>query len=190
MITWKRISPEDLEKIYPHIPEDFALGEYAPKGFMVQMLRAGLMEGFLFFQDGAACGYAFCQFGFQRRVVLLSLLAVFPEYRGRGLGGEILRLLGEQYRDWNGIYAEVEKPEYAEDAEEKKLRRHRIGFYERAGFVRGQVETNYSIWDVPYTIMILPLKQDAGLLDRDTQTAFHDIYDKVLGQENQHRMVF
>lgn len=189
-MEWKKAEIKDLKRIYPRIPQDFAVNEYPQQEFMEQMMEQGLMEGMIFSRNGKECGYAFYQFGTKYRVVLLSLLAVFAEYRGTGAGQEILSLLKEIFQDWNGLYAEVEKPEFGENEQEKDLRTRRIRFYERSGFVQGIRENHYVMWGVPYRIMILPLKKPVSWLDDCTRPAFHDIYDKILAAKNAHRMVF
>ena len=63
--------------------------------------------------------------------MLIDYLGVTAARRNGGLGGEILRLLQEKFRDWEGILVESEAPE---GGPEDALRRRRLGFYQRNGF--------------------------------------------------------
>ena len=63
--------------------------------------------------------------------VLLDYLAM--EERGHGAGSACLALLKNEYPQ--GIVAEVEAVDPGLDAETAALRRRRIGFYQRAGFI-------------------------------------------------------
>jgi len=76
--------------------------------------------------------------------VLLSLMAVFPEFRGQGAGTAFLKALQSMYDYKQAIIGEVERPELASNSKEMKLRSERIKFYKKVGF--------YSIPDVEYTI--------------------------------------
>lgn len=57
--------------------------------------------------------------------LFLEHFAVFPKYRGRGLGARLLSLLSEKAK--KRICLEVEPPE-------TEIARRRIAFYERSGF--------------------------------------------------------
>ena len=87
--------------------------------------------GWYLMADGKAAGYAFMLRHPAAPYVLLDYLAM--EERGHGAGSACLALLKNEYPQ--GIVAEVEAIDPGLDAETAALRRRRIGFYQRAGFI-------------------------------------------------------
>jgi ribosomal protein S18 acetylase RimI-like enzyme len=71
-------------------------------------------------------------------MVLVDYLAVLPEARSRGIGGEVLRQIAEKYPD-KRIFLEIESPE--ESAPNNAQRLKRKSFYLRNGLS----ETNIHI---------------------------------------------
>lgn len=88
--------------------------------------------------------------------VLISLLAVFHEYRGQGIGSESMKELRVMYENKQAIIVEVERPDFSQTPEECDSRKRRIEFYEKAGFYLIP-NIDYSIWDVPMHLMAMPL---------------------------------
>lgn len=56
-------------------------------------------------------GYALLWEAPQRKYVLIDYLGVTAARRNGGLGAELLRLLREKFRSWDGIIVESEAPE-------------------------------------------------------------------------------
>ena len=82
---------------------------------------------------------------------LLDYLGTLPGERDRGLGGRLLDLLAEHYRDFRGIYGEAEAPENGDPAGES-LRRRRLNFYLRNGFRYGGYDC--ALFGVHYQTLI------------------------------------
>ena len=143
----------ELESVYQKIIKDFEEGEYSPLDVLHRQIESGVQEGLIFCEDETDVGYAICAANNETGYLLLSLMAINKECRGRKIGGELLIQLRDYFADKNGIIVEVERPQDAQNQSEKKVRESRIGFYERVGFrfVNG---INYVIWDVPMHLMI------------------------------------
>lgn len=63
--------------------------------------------------------------------VLLDYLGVTAARRNGGLGAELLRLLREKFRSWDGIIVESEAPE---GGQSDGIRQRRMNFYRRNGY--------------------------------------------------------
>jgi GNAT superfamily N-acetyltransferase len=182
----RAILPSDFKRIYKKIKRDFAPGEYAPYTVLYKQLKKGIQQGFLLYAGGDEAAYAVCAAGHPNGFVLVSLLAVYPEYRGRGFGTEFIRELKKIYTDKKGVIVEVEKPEDAKDEDEKTRREKRIAFYRKAGFeqIPG---IEYSIWTVPMHLMVFP----GGILSpREAGAVMHEIYLELMGKHFIHMMKF
>jgi GNAT superfamily N-acetyltransferase len=85
------IPPSGLKRIYKKIKKDFAPGEYAPYTVLYKKLKKGIQQGFLLYAGAEETAYAVCAGGNPNGFVLISLLAVYPEYRGKGIGTRFIR---------------------------------------------------------------------------------------------------
>lgn len=177
----------EFKEIYSRIRRDFKSGEYAPYGILLQQLKKGVQQGLILRAGEQDAAYAVCAAGHENGYVLLSLMAVYEELRGEGLGTVFLGELKKIYADKNGIIIEVEKPETAAIPEEKVARQKRIGFYQKAGFhlVNG---VNYAIWDVPMHLMVLPLQASYEVIVKDIRQIMYDIYLQLMGERYIHKM--
>jgi GNAT superfamily N-acetyltransferase len=118
--------------VVPHFRPD----ELSPERELAEYLRAGKARA-LVARTGqdAVAGGAYCDWFAGSRVLLLSYLAVLPDYRDLGIGA---LLLGAVRGEWAAdlrpllIVAEVEDPRFYHDAAFGDPSR-RARFYERAG---------------------------------------------------------
>ena len=180
------ILPSAFKRIYKKIKKDFAPEEYAPYRVLYKQLKKGIQQGYLLFADGREAAYAVCAAAHPNGFVLISLLAVYPEYRGSGFGTEFIREIKEIYADKKGVIVEVEKPENAKDEAETINRENRIAFYRKAGFhmVPGIA---YSIWTVPMHLMVFCAENETpGEIGR----VMHEIYLELMGRRLIHMMKF
>lgn len=156
-----------LRVLYPKLRRDFHPGERIPKRFLRRALRRGAYDLFLL-GDGAGKtpGYALVNPRSLYGYALLLYIGVDPEVRDRGFGGALLRLLAEQYRDRQGMLAELTHI----SGEEADLERRRT-FYRRAGFL--DVPCRYNLFGLDCDLMCLGLsgtaeiRQIAPLVIRD-----------------------
>ena len=183
------ITVDNFDAVYQRIGRDFPDNEHPPYEAMRARTQRGVSEGFLFRADGADCAYVFTVAEPEQNTVLLYLLAVFEEYRGSGIGGRLMKALGDHFGRSAGILIEVEKPELARSEKERVTRARRIAFYERAGYQRVQGLAFYSIWGVPYHIMALPRSRTMEELTKGAPRALRDAYIKLIGEENIHQLI-
>lgn len=177
----------ELKNIYNRIEQDFAEGEYPPYDKLYKQLEAGMQRGTIFTDEGRDVAYSICAES-ETGYVLLSLLAVYPEYRGKGYGSAFLENLKNVYSDKNGIIVEVEKPEDV-SGQEKAIREKRINFYQKSGFsiILG---IEYSIWDVPMHLMALPLNSGISEIADNMGQIIYDIYLMLLGKRFIYKLEF
>jgi GNAT superfamily N-acetyltransferase len=178
----------DFGYIYDHIEKDFAEGEYPPYDVLYKHLEDGVQKGLILFDGNRKAAYSICAEG-KTNYVLVSLLAVYPEYRGRGIGTKFLEELKGLYAEKRGIIVEVEKPEAATNPEEKRIRMKRIEFYKKAGFYLISA-IDYSIWDIPMHLMALPCKASKEEINESLGKTIYDIYLTLMGKRFINKMQF
>jgi len=186
----RSMQSNEIRTFFRYIQRDFSPGEYPPYAVLYQQLQSGIQEGLVLssYQDGDFA-YSICAAGHANKYVLVSLLAVFPECRSKGIGSEFMKLMIERYRSKQALLIEVEKPESSPTPEERNIRSRRISFYERAGFhlVPG---IEYSIWGVPMHLMILPLQASREEAEGEIGRAMYQIYLELMGERYIHKMQF
>ncbi|ACL77285.1 GNAT family N-acetyltransferase [Ruminiclostridium cellulolyticum] len=187
------INLQELRDLYFNIENDFAPGEYPPYDTLYKQLEKGIQKGFMLVKEGIDVAYSVCTGDSTNSFVLISLLAVYKGYRGKGFGTEFLKMFKSRYCCETSVIVEVEKPEDAVDQKERNIREKRIRFYEKAGF-RLLPDIVYAIWDIPMYLMILPMENKTidgnsiNIVNKEVEKAMSDIYLKLLGEKFFHKM--
>ncbi|MDF2987764.1 MAG: hypothetical protein K0R50_3274 [Eubacterium sp.] len=187
--TVRTLELNELVDIYNRITQDFAEGEYPPFDKLYYQLENKIQKGWVLVCDGVDVAYSICAEGEENNCVLISFIAVYREYRGKGFGTAFIEKLANWYSDSNGIIVEVEKVEDAGDDEDRRTREKRIEFYKKSGF-RLVTGISYSIWHVPMHLMVLPCKAPLEKINEDIGNIIYDIYFALLGKQYIHKMEF
>ena len=110
----QKLSPDQVRRIYnERMLVDFPDNERKPLTMILKALSQGSYECLGLFDDQRLVGYTFLVKG--ENDYLVDYLAVYPEQRNKGVGGELLHLLKEGLRDADNIVIEVEDPDNAEE---------------------------------------------------------------------------
>jgi ribosomal protein S18 acetylase RimI-like enzyme len=179
----------ELGSIYTRIERDFAAGEYAPLNVLNKHVQEGIQVGFVLCKGTINLAYSFCASNCANGYVLITLLAVFQEYRGQGIGTIFLKEMKNIYNNKQALLVEVEQPNQSSTLDERDDRLRRIAFYEKAGFFLIK-ELNYSIWDIPMYLMALPLKATDEIINRQIKLIMYQIYFELLGKRFINKMKF
>jgi len=186
-MTVNVIEPDELKRIYEHIKKDFPKNEYPPYKILYKQLKKGIQKGFVLLYDGNEVAYSICTQDKNSGFVLISLFAVYEEFRGKGIGSIFIEELKKIYSESSGIIVEVEKSETSQSIEEKAIREKRIAFYQRAGFNKID-NIDYSIWDVPMHLMVYSERFDKEYIKKHIDKIMYDIYLNLLGRLFIHKM--
>lgn len=167
---------DELENIFKDIVDQFEEGEYPPYEILYSQLDRGAQVGWIMERDGVSTGYVICADGSKSGYVLISLLGVYKNYQSEGIGLKTLEALKQHYKDKKGLIVEVERPKDALNDIDLEVRRRRIRFYERAGFVLND-SLEYEIWNVPMHLMVCPFSKVDTLHYKTLET----LTDEMLG---------
>ncbi len=115
-----------------HMCRDFPQDELKPWEITKSLYERGIYDFLEAYSDGKLVGYAWMVTP-DGQTALIDYLAVLPQYRGTGIGSEILKCLCERYRrQGKQLILESEHPDGAPDP---SLAVRRLGFYARSGFL-------------------------------------------------------
>ncbi|MDO4326839.1 MAG: N-acetyltransferase [bacterium] len=135
MLTVEKLTLSQMEEVYhTDMEKDFPESELKPFAQIAELFEQGNYEGYGFFEHGTRMAYAFFSKGNLGNYVLLDYLAVCGHCRSKGYGSQILPLLQETMKAYDGILGEVETPEFGHDETEKAVRERRMRYYHRFGF--------------------------------------------------------
>ena len=185
----RRMDITELKEFYYRIEQDFPVGEYAPYDIVFDHVQSGMQEGMVFCEGKEDLAYSICTVNNSNGYVLVSLLAVYPEYRGNGVGSAFIHTLGKKYEQKQAIIVEVERPSLSPSVNEQDCRQRRIEFYKKLGFYLIP-EVEYTIWDVPMHLMALPIIASKEIINQDISRIMHQIYYPLLGEQFIHKMIF
>lgn len=131
-LTLRELTLAELADLHAtELHEAFPPEELKPFAAMATLVRRGAYHPLGAWEGERMVGYALLWTGPSAPYVLVDYLGVTAARRGEGLGGEILRLLRERFRGWDGILVESEAPQ---GGEKDALQRRRLAFYGRCGF--------------------------------------------------------
>lgn len=148
----------EAEQIYQdYIAADFPPAERQPLTIFIRMLRDSATDMYLWETEGQPAAYVVVRE--RDGYVLLQYFAVLKRLRGKGTGTGLLRQLNTLYGDKKGILLEVEHTGYAGNQEDLMVRRKRIAFYERCGYICLE-DFDLALFGVHYQVMVLPIGEN------------------------------
>ena len=131
------VTGKALEDWYDReLSEAFPPNERKPLPDIRALMDAGRYEVWGLFDGDTMLGYATLWMEpTDKSCILLDYLGVTAARRNGGLGQKIVRMLAEQMEGKSLLLIEAERPVEGGDPAENNLRRRRLAFYERCGFV-------------------------------------------------------
>lgn len=131
------ITGKALEDWYVReLSEAFPPNERKPLPDIRGLMAAGRYEVWGLFDGEMLLGYATLWMEpADKSCILLDYLGVTAARRNGGLGQQIVRMLAEQMEGKSLLLIEAERPVEGYDPAENDIRRRRLAFYERCGFV-------------------------------------------------------
>ena len=144
------LTKEQVKKVYyERMKADFPPNELKPLAIIDKAVEQGSYECLGLMDGEEIAGYVFLiKHG---EDYLIDYLAIYPERRNQGLGGELIRLLGAYLVQAKSIIGEVENPELAKSEEDRRIQTRRFAFYRRNGFRDTGVRA--ACFGVPYIII-------------------------------------
>lgn len=155
-VRFDRLNREQIIEIYTtYMEKDFPAQELKPLNIILTALDQGEYECFGLMKSERLVGYVCMKK--QETNFLIDYLAIVPEHRVSGLGGELLGLLRTYLSHADSIVFEAEDPEGAKDEKDYAIRMKRVQFYEKNGLVN----TGVRVWcfGVPYIILEMITKE-------------------------------
>ena len=185
MLTLRKGGHRDLERYYGLMEVDFDSEELIGKLALHRAISKGEAELLIAYDDETKLEGAYaltvCRglYGY----VLLKYMAVFPWYRGRGLGVETMRLIHKRYADKQGVIAELTEFDDPEPDHLKKLFR----FFGRFGYE--EIASDYRISGTAAHVLVKPIRGEGEDITPVYHRVLTDFYTRVLSPAAMARMI-
>ena len=185
MLTLRKGGHRDLERYYALMEVDFDSEELIGKLAIHRAISKGEAELLIAYDDETKLEGAYaltvCRglYGY----VLLKYMAVFPWYRGKGLGVETMRLIHKRYADKQGVIAELTEFDDPEPEHLKKLYR----FFGRFGYE--EIASDYRISGTTAHVFVKPIRGEGEDITPVYHRVLTDFYSRVLTPSAMARMI-
>lgn len=172
-MDFKKLNNEEIVNLYNnHMTRDFPIEELKPLDVIQKLIKKDNYICCGLYDNGQLIAYAFLVS--LKSYILIDYYAVCEQHRNKGIGSIFLSILREKCKDCYGIMVEVEKPEYAQNENEKLVRKRRIDFYKRNGMIITKISCE--LFGVNFSIMCLC---NAELEELEIFEALKSIYKEI-----------
>ncbi|SDI65065.1 hypothetical protein SAMN05421493_12138 [Pseudobutyrivibrio sp. 49] len=126
----KQLNENEITKLYnEHMVIDFPKDELKPLNMILKSVDEGFYDCLVLYEKEEMVGYTFMVK--LDNSYLIDYIAIFPEFRNKGIGANLLGIIDDYLETADRIFGEVEDPDYTDDEEQKKLQTRRLNFYLR-----------------------------------------------------------
>ena len=170
---FKQVIFTEYEKIFPEI-------ERKSYERIVKLFNNNILEVIEIRNEEEFIGFMIINTLKNNPYAQLDYFAILPEYQKKGYGKQALKLLKELYKDYNGIFIEIERLGLGENKEENEIRRKRASFYESIGCVKMGFELE--LFQVIYSAYLLPCSKE-NFSEEEVVKKVYEIYEATAGKE-------
>lgn len=167
---------DNFENVYQDMLLQFPENEMKDYKTFITLFKKGYYKLFSAVQNKEPVGYVLLLDDEDNKFLWLDYIAVYRAFHSKGYGGKILKELKLKYKDYKGIYLEVEKPD------ERCLNTlRRIKFYKDLGAKK--IDINYFYpnknGSLEMDLYFMPLKSHELPQKEDTLNCIHSVFDKM-----------
>lgn len=181
----EKIDIKEFKKIiYPEYKKIFPRVERKPYTEIKRAYNNKIAEIIQIIEEEQIVGFIITNSLENNPYLQLDYFAVFPEYQGKGYGTQAIKLLKETYKNYDGIFIEIESIEHSKTEEEREIRQRRAKFYEKLGFCK--MNFDVELFTVIYSAYMLPCKKDK-FVDKEVTKNIFQIYTAICGEKRTKR---
>ena len=182
MLNLKKVDISIFKKIiYPEYLKLFAEEERKSLSLIELLFNKDILNIIEITDNNVFVGFMLINEIDDSEYIQLDYFAILPKYQCKGLGTKALSLLKELYKNYNGIFIEVEKLDSNINDEDNKIRKRRINFYKNSGFYKLNLEFWWfdSLVLTPY----ISLLKEESVSDEIILDNILNLYLKTHGKE-------
>lgn len=165
--------------IYPQYIKLFPKSERKSYKEIEDSVNKGITNIIAIIENKEIIGFMMLNIVINNPYAQLDYFAIFQIHQGKGYGTKAIKLLQEMYKDYNGIFIEIEKLGLGGEVKENQIREKRAKFYERLGF--SKLNFDLELFKVVYSAYILPCSM-REFCDENVIEKIFEIYCEILGE--------
>lgn len=166
----------NFENVYQDMLLQFPKNEMKEYKTFIALLKEGYYKLFCASENEEPVGYILLLEDDYNKFLWLDYIAVYRDFHSKGYGGKILKELKLKYKDYKGVYLEVEKPD---ESSINTLRR--IKFYSDLGAQKLNLNYFYpnKAGSLAMDLYFMPLKSSKLPQKEETLTCIQSVFDKL-----------
>jgi len=171
---------EFKEIIYPEYKEIFPKSERKSYKTIEKSFNNGITEIFEIIVDNKFVGFFITNFLKNNPYIQMDYFAILPQYQNKGYGTNAIKQLQEIYKNYDGIFIEIEKVGNGKNEKENNIRERRAKFYEKLGFLK--LGFDLELYKVIFNAYMLPCKTTI-FEDKEVINKIFEIYYSFFGEK-------
>ena len=181
MLKIESVDIKEFRKdIYPMYKEIFPKSERRPLINLKRTFKSGYTKIMKIINNSTFIGFAIIEVLPDSKYVWLDYFTIFDKYQNKGYGTNVIKLLKEQFKEYIGIFVEIEKEGIGENVQENELRERRANFYKKLGFIKLSYDVElYKVIYTPYILKTSNVKVREDIIYDE----IFNIYTKFTGEE-------
>jgi len=163
-IEYEKLFPELERKSYNRIKETY---------------DKGIADIFEIIVENNIVGFIIANHIENNPYIQLDYFAIFEKYQNKGYGTKALKMLKEVYKEYIGIFIEIEKVGLGESREENQVREKRESFYNNIGFIK--LDFDLDLFTVIYSAHML-YSNPKETYNENIKRDIYEFYTTILGE--------
>lgn len=181
MIELKEIDFGEFEKdVYLYYVELFAEEERQPLLLLKKLFEEGTLKFVKIMDEEKNVGFLIYVTTLNNPYVWLDYFAIYKEFQNKQYGTEAIKIFKTFFKEYDGIYGEIETLGYGETEEENKIREKRLSFWKNLGFELLNIDMN--LFEVVYSACVLKLN-DVKRENTEIVEYGFQLYEAIMGKE-------
>ncbi len=186
VITFRELDVAEATDVYEqHLIYDFPPDEQKPLAVIAELIERGRYLAYGMFDRDELVAYAFFATVPGSRDILIDYLAVCAKFRANGYGALCIRLMRDEFADYDSILFEVESGRSARDREEWKTCQRRLSFYRKNGLDCSNVRM--LLFRVDMVVLYLSLRRPPD--DKQIKLVLDQAYDDFFPNPRQREKI-
>lgn len=184
----KEIDFGEFEKdVYQYYVELFAEEERQPLPLLKKLFEEGTLKFVKIMDEEKNVGFLIYVTTLNNPYVWLDYFAIYKEFQNKQYGTEAIKIFKTFFKEYDGIYGEIETLGYGETEEENKIREKRLSFWKNLGFELLNIDMN--LFEVVYSACVLTFN-DVKRENKEIVDYGFGLYEVVMGKEEIEKRCF
>lgn len=181
MVYLKEINDKEFESdVFNYYVELFNEDERQSLKILKKLYEEGTLKFVKIMDNEVNVGFLIYVTTLNNPYVWLDYFAIYKEYQNKKYGTEAIKVFKTFFRNYDGIYGEIEKVGLGDTEEDNKTREKRLKFWLNLGFELLNIDLN--LFDVIYSSCVLKLS-DENRENKEILKYGFKLYEAVMGKE-------